>query len=92
MFIFTLIYLCLDFYYGFTIKTIIKGCLEIKTIPELDFLQKNFDETIKNFDLKNVTFLLQESKEINAFAVLSLRKKYVIITTEMVEHILKSFD
>lgn len=92
MFIFTLAYLCLDFYYGFTIKNFIKDSKPIDKIPELDFLQKSFDETIKNFHIKNVQFLLKESEEINAFAILSLRKKYVVITTGIIEHILKSYD
>lgn len=92
MFIFTLAYLCLDFYYGFTIKSFVKDCVQIDKIPELGFLQKNFDETIKNFKLKNVEFLLKDSEEINAFAVLSLRKKYVVITTGMIDHILKSLN
>lgn len=92
MFIFTLAYLCLDFYYGFTIKSFIKESRPIDKIPELDFLQKSFDETIKNFHIKNVQFLLKESEEINAFAILSLRKKYVVITTGIIEHILKSYN
>lgn len=92
MFIFTLIYLCLDFYYGFTIKSIIKDCKDISTIKELSLENRLFLETLKKFELSNVSFLLQRSEEVNAFAVLSLRKKYVIITTAMIEHISKSFD
>lgn len=92
MFIFTLIYLCLDFYYGFTIKSIIKDCEDISTIKELSLENRLFLETLKKFELSNVSFLLQKSEEVNAFAVLSLRKKYVIITTSMIEHISKSFD
>lgn len=92
MFIFTLIYLCLDFYFGFTIKSIIKDCTEVKTLKEMAPLQALFVETLEKFELSNVTLLLKESDEVNAFAVLSLRKKYVIITTGMLSHVAQSFD
>ena len=41
--------------------------------------------------MDDVKFLLQESEVINAYAVLTLRKKYVVVTTAMLNHITNSF-
>ena len=41
--------------------------------------------------MDDVKFLLHESQEVNAFAVLTLRKKYVVVTTAMLNHLTNSF-
>ena len=54
---------------------------------------KAFEYMIKNNCLPcNVKFMIEESNEINAYAVASFRKKYVVITTSILKHILNSFE
>lgn len=92
MFFFTLLYLLFDLIFGFTIKNIIKNTHEIKELENFEVQQEIFDEVIDKFDIKNVKFMIEESDEINAYAVASFRKKYVVITTSMLDHILESFE
>lgn len=92
MFIFTIIYLFIDMFFGFTLKSITKDCIVIDDKDEDFKLYKEiFNETLKKFDLKDVELLLKSSDEVNAFAVFSFRKKYVIITGAMIDHISKTY-
>jgi Zn-dependent protease with chaperone function len=91
MFIMTIIYLFLDLFFGFTVATLVKDCKDISTLEEFSLHKKLFDETLNEFDMDDVKFLLQESQEVNAFAVLTLRKKYVVVTTAMLNHLTNSF-
>ena len=92
MFIFTIIYLFVDMFFGFTLKNITDDCLVIED-DDKDFklYKQVFNETLEKFDLKNVQLLLKDSTEVNAFAVFSFRKKYVIITGAMIDHISKTY-
>lgn len=92
MFIFTVVYLYLDLFFGFTVKGIIKDCIDINTLENFSIHKELFEETLKEFDMSDVKFLLQESDEINAYAISTLRKEYVIITSGMLEHIGNSFN
>ena len=91
MFILTIIYLFLDLFFGFTVATLVKDCKDISTLEGFSLHKKLFDETLNEFDMDDVKFLLQESEDVNTFAVLTLRKKYVVVTTAMLNHITNSF-
>ena len=91
MFILTILYLFLDLFFGFTVNSVIKDCKDISTLEEFSIHKKLFEETLNEFDMDDVKFLLQESEVINAYAVLTLRKKYVVVTTAMLNHITNSF-
>lgn len=92
MFVLTIIYLLLDMLFGFTIKHFINGTLDVKKEDGLQIHQQIFDEVSKQFSLKNVKYLLKESEEINAYAVASFGRRFVIITTGMIIHIENTFD
>ena len=92
MFIFTVAYLYLDLFFGFTVKGIIKDCIDINTLENFSIHKKLFEEALKEFNMSDVKFLLQESNEVNAYAISTLRKEYVIITSGMLEHIGNSFS
>ncbi len=92
MFLLTLFYLFIDFLLGFSVKNLIKNTIEVKQIKDLAFHQELFEEILKKFNLNNVKFLLQENEEINAYAVATFGRKYLIITSGMIEHIQNSFE
>lgn len=92
MFCFTILYLILDMLLGFTIKEFIKGTIEVNKEEKLQIHQKLFEEVLKQFKIKNVKYLIKESEEINAYAVASFRKRFVIVTTGMLNHIESTFD
>ena len=93
MFIFTIIYLFVDMFFGFTLKNITQDCILIED-DDKDFklYKQVFNETLEKFDLKNVELLLKSSDEVNAFAIFSFRKKYVIITSAMIDHISNTYS
>ena len=92
MFALTIIYLFLDIFFGFTIKDFIKDKIDISHSKEFEVFYALFEEVIERFNIKNVQFLLDENDEINAYAIATFRKKYVIVTTGMLSHITNSFD
>lgn len=92
MFALTIIYLFLDILFGFTIKDFIKDKIDISNSKELEVFYTLFEEVIERFDIRNVEFLLDENEAINAYAVATFRKKYVIVTTGILSHITNSFD
>lgn len=92
MFTITIIYLMLDLIFGFTVNSIIRDTKEIKELKKFEVHQELFEEVIEKFDIQNVKFLLQDSYEVNAYAVASFRKKYVVVTTSMLKHISTSFE
>lgn len=92
MFIFTIIYLFVDMLFGFTLKSFTKDCVNVNSSEDFIVYKEIFDETLKKFDIKNVDLLLSNSEEINAYAIFSFRKKCVIVTAAMLEHIYKTFE
>lgn len=94
MFMLTIIYLYLDLFFGFTVKSIIKDCVDINSLDAEDVAihKELFEEVLKEFDMDNVNFLFQVNDEVNAYAISTLRKKYIIVTTGMIEHIENSFS
>lgn len=92
MFILTIIYLFIDLFFGFTVKSVIKDCKDISNLEGFSLHKELFEETLNEFDMSDVKFLLQESEEVNAYAVSTLRRKYVIVTTAMLNHITTSFE
>ena len=89
---FALIAIFLSLFFILIIKNLIKNTIEVKQIKDLAFHQELFEEILKKFNLNNVKFLLQENEEINAYAVATFGRKYLIITSGMIEHIQNSFE
>lgn len=92
MFSISIIYLLIDLIFGFTVEQVIQNTKEIKKLNNFKLEQELFEEVIEKFDIKNVKFMIEESNEINAYTVASFRKKYVVITTSILKHILNSFE
>jgi len=92
MFLITILYLLFDFLFGFTIKNLIKNAVNVKDMEDFQAHKELFNETKMRFDIGNVKFLIEDSEIVNAYAVATFRKKYVIVTTAMLTHITNSFE
>jgi len=56
MFIFTVAYLYLDLFFGFTVKGIIKDCIDINTLENFSIHKELFEEALKEFDMSDVKY------------------------------------
>ncbi len=83
-----LIYLALDFIFGFSVRASLKGCVRYEKVKDYDFLTELFDQVKKKFNEKRVRLYIKNSDEINAFAVSSLGTKSVILTRGLINHYL----
>lgn len=83
-------YLMCDYMFGFSIKRIIKKCTLCKKEPEYAFLDYIFEEVKKKFCMPNAMLLIKNSNEVNAFAVASSRRKYVVLTRGIVHQMSKA--
>ena len=66
--------------------------MDINSLDDTDLHKELFEDVLKEFDMEDVHFLFQTNDEINAYAISTLRKEYVIVTTGMLEHIENSFS
>jgi Zn-dependent protease with chaperone function len=83
-----LIYLFLDFIFGFSIKSSLKGCTRYEKIKDYDFLSEIFDQIKNKFGEKNVKLYIKNSNEINAFAISSFNSKIIVLTRGLISHYL----
>jgi Zn-dependent protease with chaperone function len=85
---FMLIYLALDFLFGFSLRASLKGCTRYEKIKDYDFLTELFDQVKNKFGEKSVKLYIKNSDEINAFAVSSLGGKAIVLTRGLINHYL----
>lgn len=83
-----LVYLLLDFLFGFSVKSALKNCTRYEKIKDYDFLANIFDQVKSKFGEKNVRLYVKNSNEINAFAVSSLGSKAIVLTSGLIDHYL----
>jgi len=83
-----LIYLVLDFLFGFSVRSSLKGCTRYEKIKDYDFLTGIFDQVKNKFGEKSVKLYVKNSDEINAFAVSSLGGKAIVLTRGLIDHYL----
>jgi Zn-dependent protease with chaperone function len=83
-----IIYLFLDFIWGFSCKTALRGAKRFDKIKGYEFLAEIFEQVKKKFGEKSVRLYIKNSKEINAFALGSFGRKSIILTSGLINHYL----
>jgi Zn-dependent protease with chaperone function len=81
-----LVYMVLDFIFGFSVLNSLKGCKRYEGLKDYDFLTDIFKETQNKFAQWQVKLYVKESPEINAYAVGSARRKAMILTSGLINH------
>ena len=85
-----LVYLLLDFLFGFSVRASLKGCTRYEKVKDYDFLTDIFNQVKKKFGEKNVRLYVKNSDEINAYAISSLGTRAIVVTRGLVDHYLVS--
>ena len=83
-----LIYLFLDFIFGFSVRYSLKKCKKYEKYKEYDFLTPIFSQVKEKFGENSVHLYIKNTNEINAYAVASLGSRAVVITRGMIDHYL----
>ena len=83
-----LVYLVLDFLFGFSVRASLKGCSRHEKLKEYDFLTGIFDQVKTKFAEKNVKLYIKDSDEVNAYAISSIGSKAMVLTRGIVNHYL----
>lgn len=79
-------YLLLDFLLGFSVISSLKGCTQYDKLKDYEYLHGIFTEVKKKFGEKSVKLYIKNNDEINAFAVGSLGRKAIVLTSGLIEH------
>jgi Zn-dependent protease with chaperone function len=87
-----LFYMVLDFIFGFSVLNSLKGCKRYDSLKDYDFLTDIFKETQNKFGQWQVKLYIKESPEINAYAVGSVRRKAMILTSGLINHYYNSIS
>ncbi len=85
---FMLFYMFLDFLFSFSLRSALKGCKRFDKLEDYEFLAPIFEDAKYRFDEKSIKLYIKESSEINAYAISSLSKKAVVLTSGLVNHYL----
>lgn len=80
-----MIYLVLDFLFGFSLRASLKACVPYQKVKDYDFLTELFDQAKNKFGEKNVKLYIKNSDEVNAYAVASLGRKIVVLTRGLID-------
>ncbi|MBU6339107.1 MAG: M48 family metalloprotease [Rickettsiales bacterium] len=89
---FMLIYLFLDFLFGFSVRASLKNCVRYEKLKDYDFLSNIFDQIKTKFNEKSVNLYIKNSDEINAYAVSSVGSKAIVLTRGLINHFLVECD
>ncbi len=84
-----LLYLVLDFLFGFSVRLALKGCVRYEKIKDYDFLTELFKQVKAKFGEENVKLYIKNSDEINAYAVSSFGSKAIVLTSGIINHYLE---
>ena len=87
-----LIYLLLDFIFGFSVRFSLKNCQRYEKFSSYDFLTDIFEQVKSKFMQPRVRLYIKNSQEINAFAVASFGSKAIVLTHGMIKHYLNNCD
>jgi len=81
-----LIYLFIDFIFGFSIRLSLKDCKLYSKSGNYDFLQGIFEEVKNKFSNPSAKLYVQNSDELNAFAVGGMGRRVIVLTSGLIEH------
>ena len=87
---FMLIYIFLDFLFGFSLRSSLKNCKKFDKVKGYEFLKEIFSQTQEKFNCKGVKLYIKNSNEINAYAVSSMSSGAVVLTKGIIDHFLVS--
>jgi Zn-dependent protease with chaperone function len=85
-----LIYLFVDFLFGFSLRSSLKNCKKFDKVKGYEFLKEIFIQTQEKFNCKGVKLYIKNSDEINAYAVSSMSGGAVVLTRGIIDHFLVS--
>jgi len=89
---FMLVYMVIDFLLGFSVRSSLKGCVRFEKIKDYDFLTELFNQAKNKFGEHGVRLYIKNSDEINAYAVSSLGKKAIVLTSGLIHHYLEECE
>ena len=78
-----LVFLFFDLLFNSTVRFFLKTCRKVK--EEDDFFGL-FEEVKRVFNINNVELVLQDSNEVNAYAVGGFRKNVIVLTKGLLDH------
>lgn len=78
-----IVFLLFDLFFNRTVRFFLKTCQKID--EENEFFEI-FDKIKKVFNINNVQLVIQNSNEINAYAVGGFRKNIIVLTKGLIEH------
>ena len=87
-----LLYLFVDYLFGFSLKSSLKNCVRYEKVKDCDFLTDLFDQIKAKFGCKRVKLYIKNSEEINAYAVSSLGTRCIVLTRGIINHYSNSCD
>ena len=83
-----LLYLFLDFIFGFSVRSSLKKCKKYEKYKEYDFLTPVLAQIKEKFGESSVHLYIKNSSEINAYAVASLGSRAIVVTRGLIDHYL----
>lgn len=87
-----LLYLFVDFLFGFSVRASLKNCTRYEKIKDYDFLTTIFDQVKNKFNEKSVKLYVKKTDEINAYAISSFGGKAIVLTSGLINHYLVEYD
>jgi len=90
--LFMLLYLLVDYLFGFSLKSSLKNCVRYEKVKDCDFLTDLFDQIKAKFGCRSVKLYIKNSEEINAYAVSSLGTRCIVLTRGIISHYSNSCD
>ncbi len=85
-----LFYMFIDFLFAFSVRSVLKGCVPYSKIKEYDFLTNILNQTKDKFGERSLKLYIKKSPEVNAFAVGSLNRKVIVMTSGLIDRYVKS--
>lgn len=85
-----LLYLFLDFLFGFSVRASLKNCVRHEKIKDYDCLSDIFNQVKSKFGEKSARLYVKNTDEVNAYAISSLGSKAVVLTRGLINHYLVS--
>jgi Zn-dependent protease with chaperone function len=82
---FMLLYMLADFIFGFHVKGLVRMCHDYRVDSVYEIFGKIFNEVQAKYNQKRVELLIMETATANAFAVGSMRKKYIVLTLGLIK-------
>lgn len=82
----------IDFVFGFYAKRSIKGCREYCKVDSYKVFEEIFEDIKCQFNHKKVKLFISSSSAINAYAVGSFGRMYIVLTRGLLEHYFQQVD